>query len=679
MIRAEFQAFSVALWLLGSLACWAQLSVSNVVPNAVRPGATVELTFHGEHLQEPLQLWTSFPATIEVLPVEGEAAEVKSRTCRMTLEDDVAGGIGGIVLGSSDGASEIQYVMIDDLGTVTDDGSNHSIAAAQEIDIPTGVDGVVDGPRFDYYRFHGEAEQRLSVEVVAARLGSELDAVVRLLRPDGRELSMADDDASIGADCRFSLQLPEDGEYLLEVRDNRYRSGGQYRLRIGDFPHVTVPYPLGGRRGTTRRFKFAGLSHQETAARIIRVADELPGNRLSIATKFPDGVASSTATLVISDLPELVEIEPNDRAELVTTVTPPVALNGFFDREGDQDSFAFAAVEDQSLAFTAISRSLGSPSIVYLRLYDAMDDQLAESPITDNDEWSLDYRFPADGMYRLVVEDLLRRGGPEHAYRIEVRPSVGFQLSIKPEVRTRFHPPQNDGAIALALQCDRHGYDGPVVLTLQDDNAGFTLLNGVIPAGAQDHQLIIAVPDSASGGTLHPLRIVGQAAEDHAAEACLRTGRSVIASNLAARRAQHPQMIFPPEWSRGLVFAAIGAEAPPFYSVDLSNSTLVFDRESGQARAPLSLARANDEFDAAITVLVENLPAGFAAETNREDDDYEIIITGPQDAPEAKHTLQIISYGEFNGQGIAQVQEVTLQLGSADDGDPKAATADDGT
>ncbi len=683
MIRDELRAFAFTLWLLGTSACWAQPSVSNVSPQAVRPGATVELTFRGEHLQDPLQVWTSFPATVEMLPADAEAEEeVKSRTCRLKLEDDVAGGIGGIVVGSPDGASDVQYVMIDDLGTVTDQGNNHSIGAAQQIDIPTGVEGVVDGPQFDYYRFAGSEGQRLSVEVIAARLGSELDAVVRLLRPDGRELIVADDDASFGADCRFSLQLPDDGEYLLEVRDNRYRSGGQYRLHIGDFPLVTVPYPLGGRRGTTRRFEFAGLSHEETMARIIRVPDQRSGNRHSIAAKFPDGVASSTATLLISDLPEAVEDEPNDRAELATPVTPPVAINGRFDPEGDQDSFAFAAVEDQSLAFTATSRSLGSPSIVYMRLYDAENNQLAESPVTDNDDWTLNYEFPADGMYRLVVEDLLRRGGPEHAYRIEVRPSVGFNLSIKPEESTRFHPPGNHGAFALTLQCDRQGYDGPVELSLQDVHPGFTLLNGVVPAGAQDHRLIIAVSDSVSRGTLHPLRIIGHAAErnaadGNAADGCITPGRSVTASNVAARRAQNPQMIFPPQWSDGLVFAAIGDESPPFYSVAMSNPTFAFDRESGEARSTLSLERTNDEYDEAITVLVENLPAGFAFETNAEDDDYEIVVTGPQNAPEANHTLQIISYGEFNGQGVAHAQEVTLKLDAADDGKPNDAAKDD--
>ncbi|MEX0818446.1 MAG: PPC domain-containing protein, partial [Pirellulaceae bacterium] len=407
---------------------------------------------------------TSFPAKAELSASPADAKDLKSRACRLTLESDVVVGIGGIVVASPSGASDVLLLLIDDLGSVADNGNNRSVAEAQPIDIPTAVDGVVDGSPFDYYKFSGKKDQRISVEVVAARLGTSLDAVVRLLRTDGSELKLADDDVSLGADCRFSVTLPEDGEYLLEVRDNQYRSGGRYRLRIGDFPLVTVPYPLAGRRGSTRRFDFAGPSQDDVASLMFRVPDRIRGDRLSIAARFPDGNASALATLITSDLPEVVESEPNNAAEMATPVTLPVGLNGRLDPAGDRDYFEFAALKDQSLAFMVISRSLGSPSVASMRLYDAANKQLAETPISDSDEWTFTYRFPADGMYRLMVEDLVRRGGPEHAYRVEVRPSIGFSLTIKQDESTRFNPPVNGGAIALTIQCDRQGYDGPIEL-----------------------------------------------------------------------------------------------------------------------------------------------------------------------------------------------------------------------
>ena len=48
----------------------AQPSVSYAVPGAVQPGKTIELTLHGAKLDDPLRVWTSFPAKVEIVPAE---------------------------------------------------------------------------------------------------------------------------------------------------------------------------------------------------------------------------------------------------------------------------------------------------------------------------------------------------------------------------------------------------------------------------------------------------------------------------------------------------------------------------------------------------------------------------------------------------------------------------------
>ena len=44
--------------------------------------------------------------------------EVKQVTCRLTLSPNVPVGIGGIVVATPTGVSDVSYVMIDDLKTV---------------------------------------------------------------------------------------------------------------------------------------------------------------------------------------------------------------------------------------------------------------------------------------------------------------------------------------------------------------------------------------------------------------------------------------------------------------------------------------------------------------------------------------------------------------------------------
>ena len=48
-----------------------------------------------------------------------------------------------------------------------------------------------------------------------------------------------------------------------------------------------------------------------------------------------------------------------------------------------------------------------------MRLYNAEGGVLAEAEDTGPEEGALNYTFPADGIYRLRVEDTNHRGGPE--------------------------------------------------------------------------------------------------------------------------------------------------------------------------------------------------------------------------------------------------------------------------
>src|SRR5205085_1251460 len=129
--------------------------------------------------------------------------------------------------------SDVAYVMLDDLASLADNEKNHVEHEPQQISLPAAIDGQSDGTLADYYLFSATAGQRVSCEAVGARLGSDFDALIRVLDPTGNELLLADDDRATGADCRFVFTAPMNSSYLLEVRDNRYKPGGSYRLRLG--------------------------------------------------------------------------------------------------------------------------------------------------------------------------------------------------------------------------------------------------------------------------------------------------------------------------------------------------------------------------------------------------------------------------------------------------------------
>lgn len=638
-----------------STAAWAQPSVTHALPGAVRPGQTTEITLHGAKLDGALNVWSNLPAKFEIVPVEADKKDLANRVCQVTLDPNVSVGMAGVIVGNTAGHSDVLFLLVDDLPSVADNGNNHSTAQAQTITVPSAVDGMCDGTAFDYYKITAKKDQRVSIEVVAARMASTLDAVVRLLDPAGQELLIADDDASFGADCRFAFKIPADGEYLLEVRDNQFRSGGRYRLRVGDFPLVSAPYPLGGRFGSTMRFKFTGPFADSALPVFLRLPDELPGRNLPIAAKFPSGQSSGMATIVASRLPDIVESEPNNDIKIATLTSLPCAVNGTFDAAQDRDYYQFAATKGQSMLFRAVSRSMGSPSYLFMRLYNIDGGQLAEAPINDADETSLSFTFPADGMYCLMVEDLLNRGGPEYAYRVEVEPNDGFALTLKQDnnTRTKFVTAMNTGAFALTVQVSRRNYDGPIQLSLADPAVGFGLHNTVIPEKANEQRVIVVVPAGTSAGALHALRLIGSATV---------LGREVRATmqTTPTLRARLPQLAFPPAWLDGLMTASIAAESPPLFQVASSVNPIPFSRGQAQSQFNVTLERKNAEFKDAITLLVEGLPAGFAPAVKQDKDTYQVTITGPKDAPNGRRDIRLVAYGELKGSG--QIVRLDLPL-----------------
>ena len=646
---------------------WGQPSVSHSTPSALQPGKTVELTLHGAKLDDPLSLWTSFPAKVELLPGNKDNKDQKSRKCKITLAAEVPTSLGGIVVGTAAGASDLLLVMIDDLPSVAEAGNNHTLETAQAIKVPAAIDGSADGSKFDFYKFNVKAGQRIAVEAVAARVGSSMDPVIRLLGPDNTELVLKDDDESFGADCRFAYTCKQDGEHRIEIHDNQYRSGGRYRLRLGDFPLVSVPFPLGGRLGSTARFEFVGPGAEKAVPVFLRVPETTTPGSVPIAAKFPSGASSSMAVLTTTRLPELREAEPNNGQKVATPLTLPCAVNGILQQASDRDYYTFPATKGQPFQFKARSRSLGSPSLLFMRLLDANGKTLAETKVNDTDEFLLSYTFKADGMYCLMVEDLLRRGGPEHAYRVEVDRNEGFTLSLKndKDSKLKFMNGTTTGAFQLEVQIARRGYDGPIEFSLAGDCQKCELINPTAPAKSKTHKLIVAADPTAKPGDLQVVQLVGRADVN---------GREVsaIVETKAIVRAKRPQLAYPPAWSNGLLSVAIGAKAAPFFATKLDTQAVTFSAADGKAQFEVSLERKNKEFKEGIVLALDGLPAGFTYSVkqgkDKEKDKYSVTVKGPKDSGTAQYPFKILSFAELKGSGQVLVTEAVLQTGVANTG-----------
>jgi len=180
---------------------------------------------------------------------------------------------------------------------------NDTPAQAQPLTLPALVNGRIDRPDdTDVYRLHGKAGDQLVAEILARRLQSPLDSVLRLTDAAGRTLASNDDfeDKAAGllahqADSRLTATLPADGDYFMHVTDAQHQGSPAhaYRLRIGpprpDFELRVAPSAVNLRAGGSQVITVFALRHDGFAGEIkLGLADAPAGFSLSGA-RLPAG------------------------------------------------------------------------------------------------------------------------------------------------------------------------------------------------------------------------------------------------------------------------------------------------------------------------------------------------------------------------------------------------------
>ena len=527
--------------------------VNYTIPSAAISGKTTTVTFFGNNLASATELWTSFPAKAIRLTAGGtnEVAQDKA-DFQVTLPKDTPVGIGAVRLATTNGISSLQFFMIDDLPTVTDNSSNKTIATAQELKCPTAVDGACDELAFDYYKFRATRGQRISVEVVANRLASPLDPVVRLLDAKAKELVYCDDDPALGPDARFTYTIPTSGSYFIEIRDLAYQGGSKYRyrLRVGDFPLANFTFPFGASPGAKAKVTFGGPAVEGVRPKVARVPVEPSAKRVHLEVKRTGNKGSAFVSLVNSPLPELIEAEPNDRPEVATKVSVPVAINGRFARPRDRDFFEFDVQKDQRLLFSGKTRSLNSPCDLFMRLYKADGTLAGEANIAGANEGTLTNTFKDAGTYRLMIEELNRAGGPEMAYRVEIEPlRPGFALSVENDKVE----PATGGTFEIKVTAARRDFNGPITLAFAGLGDDFTLENNVIPEKKNETTVKVKLPSRFEPGQMMNFSIVGKAKIGD-------TEQTTTASTMPALRNLFPLLRYPPAEFDDLI--GLGVRSP---------------------------------------------------------------------------------------------------------------------
>ena len=476
-------------------------------PWSIMPGRTVTVTFYDPELGQPIGLWNDFGASS--FAIAGSSKDPGKATCQITAPHDASVGIGAVRLLTSRGPSHLQLIMIDDLPVIAQSSGNHSLRSAQQIKLPVAVEGNCQSMAMDYYRFTGKKSQRVSAEIVAQRLGARMDSLLRLLDARGRELVYNDDSPGAGSDSRFSIILPADGDYFLEVRDVNYDGGEacRYHLRVGNFPLIASAFPTGAQAGHETEFHFESTDGQTLPPVKFTPAPDL--SRQFISVRTAPGQGSGFVPIFVDDGPQVVEREPNDSPSSAMAISIPTTIDGRLDHPGDRDYYSFHAKHDERFTFAAQTRSIGSPASVRLTIFNSDSAQLGVSKPEGPDDGSVAFTAPSDGVYKLLVEDLTNAAGRGSVYRIRTGgPTNGFSLGVDGD--------KVEGlagkSVTLKITATRGTFQGPIILALAGDAMGnLKLEDNVIAHGKAETDLRIILPAKVRATELLNLRLIGKA------------------------------------------------------------------------------------------------------------------------------------------------------------------------
>lgn len=638
---------ALAWWCL-SIHVTAQ-TINSVKPRSGKPGQTIDLVVQGSDLNDSLRLASSDPS----IQWKVEKVEPTQATVAISFSENTPLGPMNLWLTTSTGVVKSHTVLIDDLDPVMDNGNNHSVETAQPLSTRSSVEGSCDASLSDFYRVHVTAGERVAFEIQTQPLRSAMDPVLRVLDSRGETLIQADD-SSVGPDCRFSYQFEEEGDYWIEVHESRNAAGGAaYQLRIGDFPIVHQCYPLAVRRGEKTPVAFTGPDGKHLTSREI----DVPANAqdaMLVRAKFDEGQSSTCVPLECSRYRQFTESTTGNETPSGDSLALPVGINGRLGQPQEVDRYLIRGAKGQIIRIAVKTRSLGSPTLLQMQLFNAAGAKIAETKVTDVDEWSFDATLPEEGDYRLEVTDLLKRGGDEFTYYIECTLAGTFSVAFKADAKTRqeFMMEPQHGACALDLQISRFGYDGEIDLALSNPESGLRLVNPRIPEKAVEAKIYLTVNEGWQVGSLEVPRIRATSV-DHPEQ-------SVFVSSRALRRVKEPFVIAPATHGDGtVVLAAAPATGAPFTMNPIT--PVQFARPVLTHTAILTPKRLDEKFKAAVTVLPSGLPAGWTFDAKVDKEAYTLTLTRSDQARGEPEQMPLSVYGEFNGRGRIETYNMPIQ------------------
>ena len=466
-MRTLFSIFLTSVVLQPAILRASDPALSIILPRGGQRGAEQVFRFAGGRLDDAAEILFYEPGfeVLKIVPADANNIDVTVK-----IAADCQLGEHTAAVRTKSGVSEYRTFFVGALPTVEEKEPNTDFKAPQPVALNVTVSGVVENEDVDYFVVEAKKGQRLSAEVEAMRFGQTLfDPYIAILDERRFELSAVDDSPLVRQDAVTSILVPEDGKYIIEMRESGYSGNGEcrYRLHIGTFPRPVAVYPSGGKAGEEVELTFIGDATGPFSRKVT-----LPNTGAAETLIFPEdenGIVPSGHVVRMSPYPNAMEAEPNNGFDTATVVAFPSALNGVLQEPGDVDMFRFTAKAGQVFEVECLGRRIRSAIDPVMNLYKANGEGLGGNDDSRGPDSYMRFQVPADGDYVCYVTDHLGRGGSEFTYRVEfqdVKPSLNLgipRVARYSQSRQQIYVPKG-GRFGTLISAERINFGGELAI-----------------------------------------------------------------------------------------------------------------------------------------------------------------------------------------------------------------------